>query len=354
MKTLIFADFHLGTENIEDLQILTCWIEEIIQKKQPDRIVFNGDTFELLLPMEQSFLIEHNRKEKVLETILDSWQQLFNVITKSNSQQLIFIPGEHDYDLFNVSLREILFQSFQAKKVTITNNCYDTESHSLIIHGHELDYNRIFEVNGTKISCIDGLTFAINRYLSQTPEIEKKIRTAVQKGNFSYWYAYGSLPNYIIAVEQLFGADKKVYEREVAAVLRSDAIMQWLMQQKSLETYLLGKMVRTAALFPEHILSLYDSFYSVLEKIVDNKIRDIFLQKKYTDAPDYCFDKPVNNILLGHFHIAEKQEYFGRNLYHIPSPRVHVAGIAQDQLQLRRDLGYAVIDKNKVIYSVRN
>lgn len=353
MRTLVYADFHLGSDNSEDQAPITAWVKETLETACPERLIFNGDTFELILPVEHDPNLDLQAKEAVLNQILETWFALFEVVQNSGAKELIFIPGEHDYDLFKTPLQIKLREQFKSQAVTIADHHHDQESSSLIIHGHELDYNRIFQVDEEKISCIDGLTRAINHYLTQTSEIEQKVREATRKQEFSYWYGFSGIPQYIDVVENLFGADRHVYEKEVAAAILSPEFQKWLNQQKSILANVLGRIAKTLALSPTILLKSYNLFYKLLGKIVDSRIKAILQQNPYPDAPDYCFQTAVKNLVLGHFHNPKKESYPEGNAFNISSPRIHVDGLNRGKLEIHRDYSYLSVNGPKVEYSSR-
>ena len=353
MKSLVLADFHLGTDNIEDQGEIKDWVESTVAYIKPERVIFAGDTFELILPMEHSPEEDLRDKERVIGAIGNSWQGLFDYLRDSDVQKFVFVHGEHDFDITKPNLEQRLQGLLNGKDVSTSNHFYDAESSTLVIHGHELDYNRIFEIGGERISCIGGLTRALNDYLAQTPEVEKRVREATQRQDFSYWYGFSGLPRYIEAVDMLFGADRRVYEREVAKVIQSKDSDRWLAQQRSPLVQLMGRGTKKVAQIPSMLLPLYGAFYFVLDKVVESRVKAIVAQKPYTDAPDYCFRNPVNNLVLGHFHRPEESHYSGGSMFNVSSPRIHVDGIERSDLVIHRDLTFAVINGARVEYSSR-
>ncbi len=354
MKTLVLADLHLGTDNIEDQKEIANWVTSSVETTKPDSIVFLGDTFELILPMEHASRSQLDDHERVLTGILDAWNPLFDHLRKSDVSRLIFIGGEHDHDITSNKLESILKREFSSKDIRAATHHYDVASKSLIMHGHELDYNRIFDVAGKRVSCIDGLTRALNAYLAQTPEIERTIREATRRQEFSYWYSSGGIPNYIKTVGKLFGADKKMYEREVAKVFRSQELSDWLAAQKSPLVHTVGYITKQIAKFPSLLMPLYGIFRRGLRYVVKSRENSILAQKPYVDAPDYCFGKPVKNLILGHFHKPRETHYANGSVYNVPSPRIHVGRITEDALGIHRNLAYALLDADRITYSTRS
>src|SRR5688572_447781 len=98
MKTLVVTDLHLGTAHKVDLMLLLTWMDSLIEKYQPERLILAGDTFELLLPAEHSEGSDLRCKSEVLQTILSVWNDLFVLWRRSRIHEIIFLTGEHDYD----------------------------------------------------------------------------------------------------------------------------------------------------------------------------------------------------------------------------------------------------------------
>lgn len=350
MKTLIFADWHLGTENTEDKPRLLGMLEKACEETRPNKIIFAGDTFELILPLEHNESILGSTKEMIVHETLAQWDEVFRYLDQQEASEIIFLSGEHDFEITYHQLEGILQDRLRSKQVRTQEYSYDTDSRSLVMHGHQLDYNRIFlDTGGKKISCIDGLTRAINTFIHQAKHGDR-LQKAVKEGNFSYWYAFSRLPAYIDAASQLFGADKKMYERAISAVLRGGELDKWLEQQRDWLTHVLGQSAKIIAVYPPLLLALYQPFYHLLGKIVDTRIRDILEGRPYPDAPPSCFAQPVNNLILGHFHIPRDEEVGkGKRVYNISSPRVHVDGVQDGVLVTHRDNSYLVISSGKDI-----
>src|SRR3989344_3863623 len=335
-KTLIFADLHLGTASIHDADAIVSWTRRVIQKHKPQRVVFDGDTFELILPMEHDLSIG---VEPSIHRIISAWQALFYYHRESDLSEIIFLRGEHDAEV--AVLDDTIQRYFPHQKIITGESWHDATSNSLVVHGHQFDYNRIFWDGNVKISCIDGLTFAINKFLSQTSKIEQQIRNAVAVGKFSYWYAYGELPRFISAVERLFGADSDIYLRECARVLRDGDLDRWLAEQSSVLTHVCGRMAKIAALHPRLLLQLYDTFYRLLDLHVKWKMRNVLIGRPYKDQPeDLNVSGGVRNLITGHFHEPRAWHWEGRSVYNIGCPKLSVAGTVGDELHVFRDLDF--------------
>jgi predicted phosphodiesterase len=353
MKKLVFADFHLGTEPTGDQDELTKWLMDATDRHKPDSLIFNGDTFELILPLQHITNTAMEDKKLLLGQITSTWTDIFDYLKKSYVQEIIFINGEHDHEISQPGLEARLRETLKGKEVKVFDHYFDEESKTLIMHGHQLDYNRIFHVNGQKFSAIDGLTAALTRYLTQTQKIEQRIRDASRNNQFSYWYAGGSLPGYIESSAKLFGNDPRLYSREIAGVLKSEDIKGWLLQNKNLLTKILGTTARIVAKQPNLLLPLYSPLHSLLKIIINSRVKKILNGKRYTDEPSFLYGKEIHNLVLGHFHTSKRVRYGARTYFNIPSPRIHVPGLKKDYLQTERQLGYLGIDRRDLTFIVK-
>lgn len=352
MKTLVFADLHLGTADNQDKTILVPWIESVVEEYKPQRVILAGDVFGLILPIDHKRGVAQKTIPDVLRDILNTWQQLFTYWAKSDIQEFILIAGEHDYEIEEDVLISIVKEYLPNKKVSVNDLFYDEESRALVLHGNQFDYNRIFKVKGEKVFCTEGLTVAINNFVSQTPEIEERVRVAAEKGNFSYWYAFGKLPAYIRATYKIFDADPRVYTRECAHVLRGGELDRWLAQQTDWATKAAGSVAKAVALFPPALLWFYDLFYWLLDEKTQSRMKKVLLGKVYTDEPVNLVPyKQLRHLITGHFHEPREKLYGKRTIYNISSPRLHISGIKSGVLNTFRDFDFIFINGDKVVFT---
>ena len=338
------ADLHLGTENTEDKNEITQWINDTINEHTPDSIIFAGDIFELILPAQHSIDIRTKKQSEILKSCIDSWNPLFKILRDSKTSSFHFINGEHDYEIIKPELENIIKKSLSNKKITVSDHHYDSKSSSLIMHGHQFDYNRIYNLDGRKISCVDTLTVAINNYFSQHSGIRKSTKEKL----LSYWYAPGMLPDYILALNKIFGIDKKKYGEDIAKILKSEETKEWISLQHSIASKMLGYSANLISNFPDSLLMLKKTFAKVSGRITDKRINHIFNGKFDRDIPYFCNEKKIKNLILGHAHTFEKVKYQNGVKYSVPSPRIHTRGIENNNMVLNRDLGYVLIDGENV------
>ncbi|MEK9154202.1 MAG: hypothetical protein AAB798_01900 [Patescibacteria group bacterium] len=350
MTTLVFADLHLGTANNQDAGTVIPWLRNQINQHRPGRIVFAGDTFELILPMDHRPGMNIANKVHVLQAIVETWDAFFAAVRDSTAKEIVFITGEHDYQIADPNLLSILQNILPSKTVSAGETFFDCVSRTLICHGHQFDYNRVFWKDGEPISLIDGLTIAINTLIAQTPDIEEMVRRAAERGVFSYWYAYGELPSYISAMERIFGADPSHYFADCARVIRSDATKKWLEQHTDPVTRCLGQIARIVALSPRTLFRLYRSFYVLLEMRERSRIRKILHGLPYADKPPELHRSGIKNLVLAHFHSPGIEHHGVKSIYKISSPRLHTEGIRDDMLHVFRDFDCVVIDGQRIAY----
>lgn len=344
-KTLVLADLHLGTTNTHDIDTLVPWIKVLLTQSLPTRLVLAGDIFETILPMEHGQPINNVGVTTVVRAIVATWQELFSSWNESSVQEVTFLSGEHDAEIATKDVRDVLRRSLPSKRVTTEERWYDEGSDSLIVHGHQFDYNRIFWSGSERVSCVDGLTVAINALLSQSPGIETRVRDAAEAGIFSYWYAFGELPRFINAVERIFFAKASTYEAECARMLLGGDLDRWLGMQSDLLTRACGQVVKLAAHHPPTLLRLYDAFYRLLDLHVKWRMKKVLAGHSYQDEPETLkISGGVRNLVFGHFHEPRMWHDRGRSGYGISCPRLSVAGIENECLRTFRDLSYVLLD----------
>ncbi len=235
------------------------------------------------------------------------------------------------------------------KRVAANEIYYEEPSQTLVFHGHQLDYNRIFRVNGQKISCIDGLTVALNNFVAQTPSIEERVRLAAEKGNFSYWYAFGKLPKFIRAVEKIFGAKPGLYTRDCARVIRGGDLDQWLAQQSDLQVKVVGWLAKQVALYPPALLWLYTPFSFLLNLKTSKRTKKILMGKEYTDKPEeFKGHKRIKRLVTGHYGDPRRKKYRGKGIYSISYCRISTLGVKNGLLKTFRDFDYVLLDSGRV------
>jgi len=263
----------------------------------------------------------------------------------------VFLCGEHDAAIDRDIVAKVIERHLRGKRIVVGETWHDAVSDSLVVHGHQFDYNRIFWNGDVRVSCVDGLTHAINAFLSDIPETERRIREAVGRGVFSYWYAYGQLPGFISAVAMIFGADIGTYQRECARVLRGGDLDRWLAQQSSLLTHTCGTIAKLVALYPPLLLGLYEVFYALLDLHVKWKMRQVLIGRSYRDQPEILkVNGGVLNLITGHFHDPRIWHWQGRSCYSIGCPRLSIAGIRKNNLQVFRDLDFVLLDGRNVSF----
>jgi len=350
MRTLVFADLHLSTEKNGERE-MSKFLSSTTKEVQPQRIVLAGDIFESLLAVDNvpglTELHIHDRFDKILKT----WSSLFRMWNNSSCNEFIFLAGEHDHDILRPELLRKLQNILPQKKVKTTSHFFEEHTRSLILHGHQFDYNSIYDIKGKKISCIDGLTHAINRYVTLNPDIEKRVRNAVTRGIFSYWYAYGQLPLYLKAANQIFGCNVNQYLKDIQQVFRGGELDTWLHHLRDPNKRAIGKMTKQLARYPASLLYLYPKFYHVMEKFTSRALRSILTNTPVADVPKFCTQYgKVKNIIIGHNHTPRIIHLREGNIYAISSPRLHTVGIIGNYIRNHRDFNYMVIEGNNITH----
>ncbi|HEY4527287.1 MAG TPA: hypothetical protein VJK53_05605 [Candidatus Paceibacterota bacterium] len=348
MTTIIQADLHMGPANTQDKAMLVSWEKSVLVKHRPKRLVLNGDTWELQLPMEHENSIVHKSPIEIFSEINGRpWKDMVVCWRESLLEEIIVLEGEHDRRLR--LLIDALKKELPGKRIVAAEYWYDAESQTLVTHGDKFSYDREYRRGDEYISCTPGLTVAINLFLSETPEIERRVREAVDKGIFSYWYAFAQLPAFLRAAEQLFGCDRGRYARECAHVMRGGDLDRWLACQSDWQTRVAGQLVKMAALYPPLLLWLYGPFYALLDLKTRSRMRSVLSGEHYTDKPEELAQfGPVENLVTGHRHKTKETHYREGSVYNLGCPRLSIAGIRGDVLETFRELDYVLLDGSDV------
>lgn len=361
-NTIIFGDLHLGHGHPS----AACANLKRALDDEPNAktLILAGDTFELIFPHQHIGGLQ-NSTELMLMAILKSHADFFSFLNKSEIQKVIFIKGEHDYSLSDHA--SVLQEALPEKEVHVTDHYYDAATRTLVIHGHEFDYNRVFDKQGTSVNLIDGLTIAITNFIDSITDsnLVLEMNEMNRRGVFSHFYSTRQLPHYVEAAETLFGADRKTYEQAIAEHLRSPQVKQWIGLHYDWVVHALGIGVRTAALSPPSLLKLYRPFSWILDRIYERKVYSVLAGRSYPDAPEYLFGNnrgPVHKLICSHLHVAKEESWQIVNgntppriasFVNLAPAIAHAIGFQNDHIYSWKQFQFAKINHNVDEVSVK-
>ncbi len=342
MYTCVVGDLHLGTHRNREDELISQWIIHRLAGNGVRHLIMNGDTFELAFCIGGR--VEPASHELVLGKILEEHRALFECIRQSFDKVTIVV-GEHDYLVFNV-LRQMLYNTLGGK-LDVVEHHYHSPSRTLVLHGHQFDYNLVHDYSSEEI-LTDRLTRVFEQFTFQTPELSRAVMRAFEKQAYSFWYAAGRQPAFIDATCEMFGHRQEVYYRCMSAILRSDFFKQWVHRHRNTFNKCVGFLAVPMSIAPWWVLRYLNRLWWAMAKTIVLKRAKVFLRGgRIASLIDVPPGLPIDRMVVGHAHRYRRIDFdhAGRQKTYVNtvSPRWHLVGLRNGELELHRDEGYVIL-----------
>ncbi|MBE5969021.1 MAG: hypothetical protein E7242_02190 [Lachnospiraceae bacterium] len=334
MKTVIISDLHLGiddkyAETIKNRPLLVSFLEKLINEKEIDELVINGDFFDQwVLPADYDCPEDTDAFYKACAKNNEEVMDAFKALMKAGIK-LVYIPGNHDMTMSAETLDAILPGIVQAREGAGLGSYRTGERGEVLIeHSHRYELfcapdclsNKEFMEYGEPILPLGfffskiGMSLVGDGSFENMPEnpikiaeIEKPAKDAPDYDTYLYYKIWYDV------ITSMFPAERDLDEKFVKVRVdgfKGEFSVKDILPEKHPDG-IYAKLYKNVQGRWEELQKLNGVKSPVdvrhhIEHIIDQNERMLIPKRQYFDA-----DESIDLVVFGHSHIPIYKEYEG-------------------------------------------